>query len=125
MHAVNAPAPLAAATAPCLQDENQDAERAQHALQERLAQLQHLCLELDRHPLSGGSSGTGSSCGALHKNLPAGAGAEGAAADSGRQAELLERLSCTLRALGPANGSPLVSPAAAALPPAVAPGKAS
>ena len=112
--------PLSTLCCPC-QDENQDAERAQHALKERLAQLQHLCLESDRQPAGAGSSGGGG--GGAQPGCTAAAGAEGAAAGSGRQAELLERLSCTLRALGPANASPLVSPAAAGLPPAVAPAK--
>lgn len=107
------------------QDENQDAERAQQALQERLAQLQHLCLELDRQPPAGGGGGcsSGGSGSVPPGSLSAGAAGDRAAAGSGRQAELLERLSCTLRALGPANGSPLGPQPAAVLPPATAPGK--
>ena len=113
------PLPQPPATA---QDENQDAGRAQQALQERLVQLQHLCLELDRQPLPGSCSSAG---GGEAGGAGTAAAGEGGALGSRRQAELLERLSCTLRALGPANGSPLVALAATGprLPPPVAPGK--
>lgn len=93
------------------QEEAQDSSRSRASLQDRLRQLQSVCLELGAQTDSSGA--------------PASAPAGGM---GGQQAELLDRLSCTLRALGPAHASVALAlrggaAAQTCLPPPVAPGK--
>lgn len=88
------------------QDENAAGSRSRALQQERLAGLQSVCLQLDQQAAGGSISidggGTGSGGGGQH-------------------AELLQQLTSTLRALGPANGA--TAAGAGKLPPAVAAGK--
>lgn len=83
-----------------LQDENEDSSRSQEVLKERLGRLQALCLQLEdgkqqQQPAAGSRSP--GSCARFSKQQQ----------QQERQppADVLERLSCSLRALAPANGA--------------------
>lgn len=101
---------------PRLMDENEDGSRAQNA--ERLSRLQAVCLQLEGQQAQQGPSrceGTGcSGANAARRG--------GTCAPVGGQADVLEALSCTLRALRPTNAAD-ATPGAAKPPPALAPVK--
>lgn len=77
------------------QDEQDDSRCSQAALQERLAQLQAVCLELDSQAAAGVGGGASADAGLVAPLLTGGGG----------QVQLLEQLLGTLRVLGPASGS--------------------
>lgn len=100
------------------QDENEDGSRVQCTLQERLGQLQALCLHLEgQQPRLQQERLAGGSAGAADTGEPWAAGT--------RQAGVLEALTSTLRALRPTNAAQAAEAAAGAakLPPALAPDK--
>ena len=90
---------------PPRQDENADSSRSTALLQERLRGLQSVCLQLDQQQQLAAHGGGGSSS---------------SPAASVQQAALLEQLTSTLRALGPASGLTPTAAGPSRLPPAVA-----
>ena len=95
-----------------LQDESEDSSRSTTLLQERLRGLQTVCLQLDHQQ--------------QQKQQPPGSTSSSSPTGSAQQAALLQQLTSTLRALGPAHPAGKLAGAAAGsarLPPAVVGGK--